>query len=172
MSRTAGRPAGKATRGSRIATLLIVALLAVGGVFAHYRVATLTYYPTAKVELPGGFSFSVVQALQPDRAACGDANDRFLAPLAKTCKGCRVVYARCRREIDGTDLLLMTETAPSFYIVIAPGLRMRISGPSDQLSAVCESIAAQLVRTGRANATCLHPRNVESADPQKQKGPG
>jgi len=159
MSPTAGPPAGKPRRGSRVAALLIVALLAVGGVFAHYRVATLTYYPTAGVELPGGFAFHVVQQAQPDRAACGEANDRFLGPLAKTCKGCKVVYARCRREIDGTDQLLMTESAPSFYVVMAPGLRMRVSGPADQLGAVCDGIAAQLARGGRVNATCFHPRD-------------
>ncbi|MFZ1909174.1 MAG: hypothetical protein WAU52_08860 [Burkholderiales bacterium] len=163
MRRTAGRPAGRQKRGSRIATLLIVALLAVGGVYAHYWVRTLTYYPTASVVLPGGFSFSAVQALQPSRAACGKANRRFLEPLAKTCKGCRVAYARCRREIDGTDLLLMTEAAPSFYVVVAPGLRMRVSGPADQIDDVCDNIAAQLAASGRANASCLHPRSAKHA---------
>jgi len=159
MSPTAGRPAGKQQRGSRVAALLIVALLAVGGVFAHYRVATLTYYPTAGVELPGGFAFHVVQEAQPDRAACGEANDRLLGPLEKTCKGCKVVYARCRRTIDGTDQLLMTEAAPAFYVVMAPGLRMRMSGPAGQLGAVCDSIAAQLASSGRVNSTCFHPRD-------------
>ncbi len=163
MRRTAGRPAGKARRGSRVATLLIVALLAVGGVFAHYRVATLSYYPTAKVELPGGFSFSAVQTLQPDRASCGEANRRFLEALAKVCKDCRVAYARCRRGLEGTDLLLMTESAPSFYVVVSPGLRMRVSGPQAQLGEVCDGIAAQLVSTGRANASCLHPREPNHA---------
>ncbi len=150
-------------RGSRVATLLIVALLAVGGVFAHYRVKTLAYYPTAKVELPGGFSFSVVQALQPGRAACGDANERLLDPLARTCKGCKVAYARCRRKIEGTDLLLVTERAPSFYVVVAPGLRMRVDGPAGQLASVCDSIAAQLAHNRRANASCLYPRDAPRA---------
>ena len=70
-----------------------------------------------------------------------------------------MVYARCRREIDGADQLLMTENAPAFYAVFAPGLRMRVNGPADQLGAVCDSIAAQLVSSGRANATCFHPRD-------------
>ena len=163
MRRTAGPPAGKPGPRSRIAALLIFGLLAVGGVFAHYWVATLTYYPTAKVALPGGFSFSVVQQSQPDRAACGEANERFLAPLASACKGCKVVYARCQRTIDGTDLLLMTESSPSFYTVIAPGLRMRMHGPADQLGAVCDGIAPQLVRSGRAKATCVPPRDPTEA---------
>lgn len=159
MSRTAGRPASEKKRGSRVAALLIVALLAVGGVYAHYWVGTLTYYPTAKVELPGGFSFSVVQALAPDRAACGEANERLLDPLEKSCKGCKVAYARCRRTIDGTDLLLVTEPAPAFYVVVAPGLRMRVDGPLDQVAAVCDSIAGKLAASGRANASCLYPRD-------------
>ena len=159
MRRTAGRPAGKAKRGSRVALLLIVALLAVGGVYAHYWVRTLTYYPTARVELPGGFSFSMVQTLQPDRAACGAANRRVLEPLAKTCRGCKVAYARCRRTIGGTDLLLMTEPAPAFYVVVAPGLRMRVDGPPGEIRAVCDGIAATLAKTGGANASCLYPRD-------------
>ncbi|MGA8005285.1 MAG: hypothetical protein WCA17_04235 [Burkholderiales bacterium] len=163
MRRTAGRPAGKRGPRSRIAALLIFGLLAVGGVFAHYWVATLTYYPTAKVALPGGFAFSVVQQAQPDRAACGEANERFLGPLESVCKDCKVVYARCQRAIDGADLLLMTEASPSFYTVIAPGLRMRLHGPAKQLGAVCDGIAAQLVRSGRANATCLRPRDPTEA---------
>jgi hypothetical protein len=159
MSRTAGRPAGKKKRGSRVALLLIVALLAVGGVYAQYYVKTLTYYPTAKVELPGGFSFSVVQEVQPDRAACGDANERLLDPLEKTCKDCRVAYARCLRHIEGTDLLLVTEPAPAFYVVVAPGLRMRVDGPNGQLAAVCDSIAEKLAASGQVNASCLYPRD-------------
>ena len=164
MRRTAGPPAGERKSGSRVVLLLIVALLAVGGVYAHYWVGTLSYYPTARVELPGGFSFSVVQALQASRAACGDANERLLDPLEKTCKGCKVAYARCRRTIDGTDLLLVTEPAPAFYVVVAPGLRMRVDGPLDQLAAVCDSIAAQLAAGGRANASCLYPRDQPRAE--------
>ena len=165
MRRTAGPPAGEKKRGSRVALLLIVALLAVGGVYAHYYVETLTYYPTAKVELPGGFSFSVVQALQPDRAACGEANRRVLEPLAKTCKGCKIAYARCRRKIEGTDLLLLTEPAPAFYVVVAPGLRMRVEGPPDQLAAVCDGIAEKLASAGTVNASCLYPRDLPRAKP-------
>jgi len=163
MRRTAGPPAGKTKRGSRIAALLIVALLAVGGVYAHYYVKTLTYYPTAKVELPGGFAFSVVQAAQRDRASCGEANRRFLEPLKKTCRDCTVTYARCRRTIEGTDLVLMTETAPPFYEIVAPGLRMRVNGPLGQIRAVCEDIAAKLVQSGRANASCMYPRDEARA---------
>ena len=159
MRRTAGRPAGKAKRGSRVALLLIVALLAVGGVYARYWVRTLTYYPTARVELPGGFSFRMVQTRRPDRASCGAANRRVLEPLEKACRGCKVAYARCRRTIGGTDLLLMTEPAPASYVVVAPGLRMRVDGPLEQIRAVCDGIAATLAKSGGANASCLYPRD-------------
>jgi hypothetical protein len=145
-----------------VAVLLIFALLAVGGVYAHYYVKTLTYYPTAKVELPGGFSFSMVQALQPGRAACGEANRRVLEPLAKTCKGCKIAYARCRRKIEGTDLLL-TEPKPAFCVVVAPGLRMRVDGPLDSLAAVCDGIAEKIASSGTVNASCLYPRGVPRA---------
>lgn len=165
MRRTAGPPAGEKKRGSRVALLLIVALLAVGGVYAHYYVETLTYYPTAKVTLPGGFSFSMVQALQPDRAACGEANRRVLEPLQKSCRECKVVYARCRRTIEGTDLLLLTEPKPAFYVVVAPGLRMRVDGPLDKIRAVCDGIAEKLAFNGKANASCLYPRDHPRAKP-------
>lgn len=158
MRRTAGPPAGK-KRGSRVALLLIVALLAVGGVYAHYYVKTLTYYPTAKLELPDGFSFSMVQKLQPDRAACGEANRRVLEPMKKSCPRCKVAYARCRRKLEGTDLLLLTEPKPGFYVVVAPGLRMRVDGPLDQIRAVCDGIAKKLAYGGEVNASCLYPRN-------------
>ena len=163
MRRTAGPPAGKKEHGSRVAVLLIFALLAVGGVYAHYYVKTLTYYPTAKVTLPGGFSFSMVQALQPDRAACGEANRRVLEPLAKSCPQCKVDYARCRRKIEGTDLLLLTEPKPAFYVVVAPGLRMRVDGPRNQIRTVCDGIAEKLAHGGKVNASCLYPRDVPRA---------
>jgi hypothetical protein len=140
----------------------------VGGVYAHYWVKTLTYYPTAKVELPGGFSFSMVQAQQRDRAACGEANRRVLEPLAKTCRGCKVAYARCRRTIEGTDLLLMTEPSPAFYVVVAPGLRMRVDGPRPEIRAVCDGIARQLEHTGQAHASCLYPRD-QPRGPRRQR---
>ena len=160
MRRTAGRPAGNAKRSSRVALLLIVALLAVGGVYAHYYVKTLTYYPTAKIDLPGGFAFSVVQDPQPDRASCGKANRRLLEPMQQACPNCKVTYARCRRTVEGTDLLLLTETSPAFYEVVAPGMRMRVEGPLDQIRTVCEGIARQLERSGRAHASCLYPRDL------------
>ena len=165
MRRTAGPPAGKKKRGSRIALLLIVALLAVGGVYAEYYVRTLTYYPTAKIDLPGGFSFSMVQALQPDRAACGRANRRVIEPMKKSCPECTVAYARCRRKIEGTDLLLLTEPKPAFYVVVAPGLRMRVEGPLDQLAAVCDGIAEKLANNGKVNASCLYPRDLPRRRP-------
>jgi len=38
-----------------------------------------------------------------------------------------------------------------------------VDGPPGQLAAVCDSIAHQLAASGRANASCLYPRDAPRA---------
>jgi len=163
MSRTAGRPASK--RRSRASLLLIVGLLAIGSVFAYYRVRALSYYPTLRIETPDGYAFTVVQDRRRDRSECGDANDRFLAPLADICKNCKLVYARCLSKLEGVELTLVTEDPPPLYIVHAPRLRMAVSGPPAHLNTVCADIAAGLVKAGLPYAACAYPRGATPTQP-------
>lgn len=155
--------------------LLIVALLAAGSVAAYYTVRSLSYYPTLRIETPSGFAFTVVQERRDDRAGCGDANDRFLQPLDTVCESCKVVYARCRRRLEGVELTLIEESPPPLYVVAAPGVRMAVTGPLEHLKEVCEDIAEGLVKSGLTHAACAYPRGTPSApalqDPQ-HKGPG
>ena len=167
MSPTAGPPVSK--RASRVSQLLIVALLVAGSVAAYYYVHSLSYYPTLRVETPDGFAFTVVQDRRGARSECGDANDRFLAPLDTACQDCKAVYARCLRKLEGVELTLVEEDPPPLYVVAAPGVRMAVTGPPDQLRTVCDGIAARLAKGGLRRAACAYPRN-RGPDP-KQKGP-
>ena len=158
MSPTAGRPATR--RRSRVSLLLIVGLLAVGSVLAYFRVRALHYYPTARIETPDGYAFTVVQDVRASRSECGDANDRFLSPLDAICTQCRVVYARCLRELEGVELTLVAEDPPPLYLVRAPGVRMAVTGPLARLKDVCVDIAAGLVKTGLPSASCAYARGA------------
>lgn len=161
MTRTAGRPATK--RRSRVSTILIVGLLAVGGAFANYWVRTLHYYPTARIETPDGYAFTVLQKVRASRSECGDANDRFLSPLDRMCDKCRVAYARCLTKLEGVELTLAVENPPPQYLVRAPGIRMAVTGPVARLREVCTEIATSLVKTGLPTASCVYARGSAPA---------
>ena len=161
MNRTAGRPATK--RRSRVSLFLIVGLLAVGSVFAHYWVRGLHYYPTARIETPDGYAFTVLQDVRASRDACGDANDRFLSPLDKICDKCKVAYARCLTKLEGVELTLAVENPPPLYTVRAPGVRMAVTGPLAGLRDVCVDIATGLVKTGLPTASCAYARGTTPA---------
>jgi len=165
MTPTAGRPASK--RRLRVSHLLIAVLLAIGSVFAYYRVRALSYYPTIRIETPDGYTFTVVQDARRRRSECGEANARFLAPLATICENCKVAYARCLRKLEGVELTLMIEDPPPLYVVRAAGVRMAVSGPLANLKTVCDAIAADLVKSGLQSAACAYPRDRAPGDPGK-----
>jgi hypothetical protein len=138
-------------------TIVIVALLALGSVLAHYHVANQSYFPVSKLASADGYTFHMVQDRVAQRGACGEANDRFLAPLKKSCAHCSVVYARCERELHGLELALLLGDPVPMYVVIAPGLRLSIEGPAARVRADCEHIAANLVQAGAPSAGCVFP---------------
>ena len=161
MSPMAGRPATRPR--SRVSLLLIVGLLAVGSVLAYVHVRTLHYYPTARIETPAGYAFTVVQDVRASRGECGDANDRFLSPLDKICERCKVVYARCLTKLEGVELTLVTENPPPLYLVSAPGVRMAVTGPLARRKEVCEEIAESLLKGGLPTASCAYARGAAPA---------
>ena len=137
--------------------LVIMVLLAAGAVLARYHVSNQRYYPVTRLASSDGYTFHVVQDRVDTRGACGVANDRFVAPLKEGCPQCRLVYARCERELQGLELqLLMGEPVP-LHVVVAPGLRMAMEGPAATLRGDCESMAAAIVREGVASAACAYP---------------
>jgi hypothetical protein len=138
-------------------TLVIVVLLAAGAMLARYHVANQHYFPVTRLASADGYSFLMVQDRVDTRGACGEANDRFVAPVKRSCPQCSVVYARCERELQGRELkLLMGEPVP-LHVVVAPGLRLAMEGPEATLRGDCESMAASIVRAGVGSAACAYP---------------
>jgi hypothetical protein len=137
--------------------LVIVVLLVAGSVLAYYHVANQSYFPVAKLVSADGYTFHMVLDRRAQRNACGQANDRFLAPIKARCLQCDVVYARCERELQGLELaLLMGDTVP-VHVVISPGLRLAMEGPKERVRRECEQLATELVKGGAPSATCVFP---------------
>ncbi len=137
--------------------IVILVLLAVGSVLAHYHVANQTYYPVSKLASADGYTFHMVQDRTAQRNACGQANDRFLGPIKARCLQCDVLYARCERELQGVELALLLGDPMPMHVVIAPGMRLAMEGPKERVRRECEQIAADIVKAGAANAACVFP---------------
>ncbi len=140
--------------------VLIVVLLAVAGVIAHLHVEAQSYYPVARVTTPDGFTYTIVQTVRDARSACGEANNRFLDPVKGACKDCTVLYARCERELNGTELALSKGNGEAYYMVVSPGLHMKVEGPREKARAVCDQIAVDMTRRGYQSAACIYPRGA------------
>jgi hypothetical protein len=143
----------KAARHAVVAALLIAASVAL----AHLHVVSQTYQPVVQLSSPDGLVYTAVQASKHERQECGAANDRFLAPVKQQCKGCRVVLARCEREVDGQEPALYEGRQIAHHVVTGPGVRLTISGPMATAKASCEQIANQMVRSGLRSAACVSP---------------
>lgn len=137
-----------------IALVLIVA----GSVIAHMHVVSQIYHPVVRVSAPEGLVYTAVQDATPERRACGEANDRFLAPIKQTCKQCQVVYARCERSLEGLELAMDEGKPLPHYQVFAPGVRVAILGPEPAAKTTCTYIAADMVQRGLRSAACVNPR--------------
>jgi len=137
--------------------IVILVLLAGGSVLAYYHVANQSYYPVSKLASADGYTFHMVQDRLAQRNACGEANDRFLAPIKARCLQCDVVYARCERELQGVELALLMGDPMPMHVVIAPGLRLAIEGPKQRVRQECEQLATELVKGGAPTAACVFP---------------
>jgi len=142
----------KAVRHAIVAGLLI----AVSVTLAHLHVVSQTYQPVVQLASPDGLVYTAVQDSKHERQECGAANDRFLAPVKQQCKDCRVVLARCEREVGGEELVLY-ERRRAAHVVTGPGVRLTITGPVETAKASCEQIANQMVRSGLRSAACVSP---------------
>jgi hypothetical protein len=137
--------------------IVILVLLAVGSVLAHYHVANQHYYPVSKLASADGYTFHMVQDRTAQRSACGQANDRFLAPIKARCLQCEVLYARCERELEGLELALLMGDPVQMHVVIAPGLRLAMEGPKERVRHECELLATEMVKGGAPSAACVFP---------------
>jgi hypothetical protein len=137
--------------------IVILVLLAVGSVLAHFHVANQSYYPVSKLASADGYTFHMVQDRRAQRNACGEANDRFLGPIKARCLQCDVLYARCERELQGVELALLMGDPMPMHVVIAPGLRLAMEGPKERVREQCEQFATDLVKGGASSAACVFP---------------
>jgi len=134
-----------------------VLLVAVSVWLAHLHVVSQSYHPVVRLASPDGLTYTAVQDATQERQACGAANDRFLAPVRGGCKDCRVVTARCERQLQGFELDLHEGRQIPYYLVSGPGVRMAIEGPEASAKASCEQIANHMVRSGLRSAACVRP---------------
>lgn len=137
--------------------IVILVLLAVGSVLAHFHVANQSYYPVSKLASADGYTFHMVQDRRAQRNACGEANDRFLGPIKARCLQCDVLYARCERELQGVELALLMGDPMPMHVVIAPGLRLAMEGPKERVREQCQQFATDLVKGGASTAACVFP---------------
>lgn len=140
--------------------IAIAAVLGIAAaVLAHMHVVSQRYYPMVRVASPEGLTFTAVQDMTQERQACGEANDRFLEPIKARCRSCKVVAARCERVVDGDEERALLEGRPTpGYLVVAPGVRMSITGPAASARANCEYIAGDMVKRGLRGAVCIPPQ--------------
>jgi hypothetical protein len=137
--------------------IVILVLLVLGSVLAHYHVANQSYYPVSKLKSADGYTFVMVQDRTAQRSECGTANDRFLKPVKARCVACDVVYARCERELQGLEFALLAGDAVPMHVVVAPGMRLAMEGPKERVRRECEQMAAMLVKAGYKSAACAFP---------------
>lgn len=133
-----------------------VALAGITAWLAHLHVASQIYHPVVQLSSPDGLVYTAVQDPKHARQDCGAANNRLLAPVKKECKDCRVVLARCERELQGHELDVYEGRVPE-HMVSGPGVRLAIAGPAPTAKASCELIASHMVRNGLTTAVCRAP---------------
>jgi hypothetical protein len=138
--------------------LIAAVLIAAAAVLAHMHVVLQSYHPVVRVSSPEGLVFTAVQDATRERRDCGKANERFLGPIRAQCKECKVVIARCERELEPFERSVYEGQALLHHQVFATGLRLAIDGPAQLAAASCELMAGELVRRGVRSAACLPPR--------------
>lgn len=143
----------KAARNIAVAVVLVV----VSAWLAHLHVVSQSYHPVVRLASPDGLVYTAVQDARQERQACGAANDRFLGPVKRTCKDCKVVIARCERQLEGFELAVHERRQLPHHVVHGPGLRMAIAGPPQHAKASCEHIVGHMLRSGVRSAACVSP---------------
>jgi hypothetical protein len=134
--------------------LIAVLLVGVTSVLAHLHVVAQSYYPVVQVKSPEGLVFTAVQDATSERGDCAAANQRFLAPFKNMCSDCRVVVARCERELQGVEAALSDGKSIPHHKILAPGLHLAIAGPEAVANSSCHLIARSSIHPG---IRCLPP---------------
>ena len=137
--------------------IIAALLIGAGAILAHLHVVAQTYYPVVHVTTPEGLRYMAVFDRTDERRDCGEKNDRFVEPFKLMCDECKVVTARCERELSGLDLAIAEGKALAYHRVYAPGLRVAIGGPAEIARLGCDTIAKGLTERGMRQVACLHP---------------
>jgi hypothetical protein len=143
-----------------IGGLLVVA----ASVIAHLYVQSQVYYPVVHMTFPQGLSIAAVLNETNERQACGVTNDEFLLSFRHQCEDCRIVAARCERELDGVDLALLRGSPLPYPTLAVRDTRVAFIGPAEVARVSCSVAAAAMVQKGFKYAACIPPQN---AAPQK-----
>ena len=141
--------------------LLVVLLLLGGAGLAQLHVVSQSYVPIVRVAGPEGVLFTAVHEARQDRAACGEANDRFLRPVQNSCAHCRIVFARCERTRQPFEREIFQPGAAGQYQVFGNGVLIYVDGPRDTARAACDMVRSGLAREGYAAAVCVPARSIE-----------
>jgi len=144
--------------------IIALLIIAAGSVLAHLHVVSQSYYPSVRIASPDGLTYIALQSVTHERRACGAANERFLGPLKAQCKACKITSARCERAIEGEVELALDAGKPlAYYSVVAPGVRMAITGPQEMAKLSCELIVSDMVKRGLRSAACVQPRAAQQS---------
>ena len=138
--------------------LVIVLFILAGALIGHMHAAMQGYHPVVKLTTPDGLVFTGLLGQASGRLACGEANKRFLEPLKKQCPECKVMAARCERELQGLELALEREEPLPHHVLVVPGqIRMAIAGPEEAAKLNCGVIAEDVSKKARRRAFCMPP---------------
>lgn len=135
----------------------IIAVLLIGfaSVIAHLYVQSQVYHPVVRMTLPDGLTIAAVLAETKERKTCGVRNDRFVTPFKQQCKECKLISARCERELEGLDLALRQGEPLPYPTVVAREVRVAFIGPADLAKINCDATVTSMVAKGFKSAACL-----------------
>lgn len=135
--------------------IVAVFLTGFASVIAHLYVQTQVYYPVVHMSFPEGLSIAAVLAETHERKACGETNNKFLMSFRQQCKECKIVAARCERELEGLDLALWQRAPLPYPTVAASDARVAFLGPADLAKITCAAAAASMIAKGFKSAVCI-----------------
>ena len=133
-------------------------LLGVAAAVAHIHASMQRYHPVVTVAAPENVRYIAVLDARADRPACSAASLEFLEPLRAQCPDCKVVSARCERELQGQEELVHLGRATPHYVVAMTGVRIAIAADADKARATCTTMADEVVRSGVPSAACVYPQ--------------
>ena len=137
------------------AILVTAMVLVLGGLIAQLHVAAQTYHPVVQVESAEGLRYTAILAAVDRSRACAAASHEFLEPLKADCPACRIVYARCTRDLDELDAGMATPAAQASWLVEMPGVSIAIDGASEKARRTCQLMASDVAKRGVPAARCV-----------------